>query len=73
VSSGPGIEVSIKPEALPADWPCRTSVNVMVCGPAACADPQLALDTARTITATKRRTVKANSPLGICTSLTREV
>ena len=37
---GPGTEVSITPAALAADWACRTSVNVMLCDPAARADPQ---------------------------------
>ncbi|BBZ40352.1 hypothetical protein MCNS_34150 [Mycobacterium conspicuum] len=53
--SGPGTEVSIKPDALAADWACRTSVSVMVRGPAARANPQLAINNATTATATKRR------------------
>jgi hypothetical protein len=57
VSSGPGVEVSIRPDAFAVDWPCRTSVNVIVCGPAARADPQLVANIATTTTPTKRRVV----------------
>src|SRR5689334_4216446 len=60
--SGPGIEVSIKPEALAADWAWRTSVNVMVRGPVACAEAQPAASTETATTATKRRRVSTISP-----------
>jgi hypothetical protein len=29
VSTGPGVDVSISPEALPADWPWRTNVTLI--------------------------------------------
>jgi hypothetical protein len=78
VSSGPGVEVSITPAALATDCPCRTSVNVMVRGPAARADPQLAANTTTTMAAKKRRAITTISPMGrrlgaLARSFTREV
>jgi hypothetical protein len=70
--------VSIKPDALAVDWACRTSVNVMVCGPAARAGAQPAANTAMMTTAAKRRAVAMISPVrpgrsAVTRSFTREV
>jgi hypothetical protein len=44
------------PDALPADWACRTSVKVMVCGLSARADPHPPANTATAMAATKHLT-----------------
>ena len=54
--------MSIKPDALAAAWPCRTSVKVMVGGPAARADPLLATNNTTATMTTKHRAVIMISP-----------